>query len=108
MPRRGVNFDLAAEAVAMGDTFRSDTRAAQHFGITVRTIQRYRQMAASDRNLSEKIAIKKSELRATVQDWAPAAAETLRFAVERLHDMLERAGDDKMRDVVGAIKILGD
>jgi hypothetical protein len=83
-------------------------RAAKQLGISTRTIERYRVLLPSDQVLSASYAEKLGELRAAVADWASEASETLRTSCIKLRELVAEAQLADMRNVVGAIKILGE
>lgn len=108
MPRPKFDAELASRALALADFWRSDVRAAQELGISARSVQRYRAQSATDPVLAGLVAIKKSELDAESRNWAPVAMASLRSMVEKLDYLVQQADKTQIRDVAGAIKIVGD
>ena len=92
----------------MADQF-GDRRAASHFGLTIRSVQRYRARArGGDDQLSQAVADKRAELNAAAGDWAVAAVAFMTAAIAKLSKLVEKAEVGQMRDVVGAIKVVGE
>jgi hypothetical protein len=98
-----------AQVVAMADDV-GDKLAASHFGVTERTVQRYRSIAKSGQNvaLSEALENKKAELNAVRGDWTVEAVATMTTLVRKVGELAEKATLSNLRDLVGAIKILGE
>jgi hypothetical protein len=107
MPRQ-FDYERAAEAVALSDFYRSNDRAANECGIAIRTLERYRAQTRTDRTLADRVAAKKAELDKSSKDWAPVAMATLRSMVEKLDSLVQQADKTQIREVAGAIKIVGD
>lgn len=85
-----------------------DKAACGHFGINLRTLQRWRKRANGDAELSQVVTTKKAELDAAKDEWAQEAVAFLRKAIAKLGELVEDAKPNQMRDVVGAIKIVGE
>ena len=79
--------------------------AAERAGITDRTLRRYRTRAESDEALSELI---QQKLKRAEADWKPIATRFLRRSIAKLERLVEDATVEQIRQVAGAIKIVGD
>jgi hypothetical protein len=82
-----------------------DATACQRHGISVRTLERYRVRLKGDPQLSEAVAQKKEELE---RDWRQARRRALRSGITKLEQLIQVAEVKQLRDVAGAVKILGD
>jgi hypothetical protein len=82
-----------------------DATACQRHGISVRTLERYRVRLKGDPQLSEAVAQKKEELE---RDWRQARRRALRSGITKLEQLIQAAEVKQLRDVAGAVKILGD
>lgn len=82
-----------------------DPRAAKHWGITDRTIRNYRARMETDEALSSRFLQKKREVEA---DWVDTSKRFLARSIAKLEDLVQSAGPDQIREVAGAIKIVGE
>jgi hypothetical protein len=100
--------DKVAAAIAEADFF-GDRRACQRFGISSRTIQRWRHRAKQDPVLAADVASKKKML---LEKWQADASQPLSVALEELArrmPLAETAVDAKVIfAIAGTVKILGE
>jgi hypothetical protein len=92
--------EILVDAACLGDTL-----AAQKWKITTRTVERYRVRAAADPQLSGPVAEK---IRVETPDWATVRLRFLIKATAKLEMLVEKAQVENMRDVTGAVKIIGE
>lgn len=94
-----------ASAVLIHAIVHGDAKAAAHWGISLRTIQRYRVRLAGDELLSQAVAQKSRAMRASIDDKLELAIVS---AVESLADLIKKAepGEGTIHEVAGALKIL--
>lgn len=85
-----------------------DKEAARHYGVHERTIQRWREKAPHDTELSTLVETKRAELDAEIGSWELEVVRTLSVGAVKLRELILGAGQNQMRDVVGAMKILGE
>ena len=91
---------VLADAVTLGDEV-----AAKRHGISPRSVQRYRALAKSDDRLTGAVAAKK---KAVDDDWRDSAVQFMRTSIAKLEELVAAAGPDQIREVAGAIKIVGE
>jgi hypothetical protein len=75
------------------------------YGVSEKTAQRWKKRAASDPVLSARVATNKAEVALGVRD------HRIRFlcsAIDKLGQLVQSAGVENMRDVSGAIHIVGN
>jgi len=99
------NYDLAA-TVLVEAAYSGDNVAAQKYGKSVRTIQRWRRRMAEDRHLSSFVAQKKAQAE---REWAKELAPAIRAAIEfvqRAAQHMEPADPEALHAMAGALKIL--
>lgn len=82
-----------------------DRKAAEHWKVSERTIRNYRERLAGDPELAGAFQQKRAELE---RDWRQARRRALRSGITRLEQLIQEAGVKQLRDVAGAVKILGD
>lgn len=104
MARPIFNRELAARVLALAEQV-GDIEAAKHFGVSTKSVTRYRARVVQDAELSRLVAERKHELEANSKGWAEDASSFMSEAIRRLRQLLPTAG---MREVVGAIKIIGE
>jgi len=104
---RPIKREIAARVVALATEI-GDVEAAKHFGISARTVARYRAKLAEDTELSALVAEKTKEFAAVSEGWAEQACRFMSSAIDKLNTLVQQAGPEQMRDVVGAIKIVGE
>jgi len=92
--------EILVDSIALGDA-----AARAKWKISPRSLERYHARVRTDRKLAEAVDRKKLHQEA---DWAEVRLAFLRKAIGKLHVMLDGADIDHMRDVAGAIKIVGD
>jgi len=88
------------DAAAVGDS-----AACKRHGISERTLQRYRERVGADPELTAVVAEKKN---AEEAGWSASRRRFLRSAIAKLEAMIAEAGPDQIREVAGAIKIVGE
>lgn len=94
---------ILAEAAVLGD---HDT--VRRHGISLRTLQRYRQRLAKDPKLAESVARKKAVLeREWATELAPAIRQTILF-LRRAAQEADPRDPHAIHAVAGALKILAD
>lgn len=91
---------ILVDAAAIGDA-----KACESWKISLRTLQNYRARLAGDPELSQAFAQKRTQLD---NDWRIARRRFLNAAIAKVQVLVDQAGPDQIRDVVGAIKIIGD
>jgi len=99
------NYERAGAALAEA-AFYGDTQAAEHFGISIRSIQRYRKRLKEDDKLASVVVEKKRILE---EAWADELPGAIGSAVEFLHRAGKEADPtdpDAIHSVAGALKIL--
>lgn len=92
--------EVLVDAIMLGDA-----SAADRHGCSKRTVERYRQRMATDPALSALVEEKK---KAQVGEWAAARTRFLRSAIAKLETLVAGATGEQIREVAGAIKIVGD
>lgn len=84
---------------------RGDEAAAKLHDVSIRTVVRYRKQLETDQDLARHVAKRMGVLD---EDWGEAAREFLREAIAKLKEMVKTAPADQIRDVTGAVKIVGE
>lgn len=107
MARPHFDRELAAKVLALAAKA-GDAEAAKHFRISVRSVKRYRAKMLLDTELAQAVTAKVSEFEAHSKGWAEEAAAFMSQAIRKLGQLVREAKPDQMRDVVGAIKIVGE
>ena len=107
MARPRLDRERAAQVLALAHQS-SDQEAAKHFGITVRSVQRYRELAQTDGDLAAAFAEKNAKLEAAAGDWAEAAVDFMLTGIQKLKELVGKAEVANLRDVTGAVKIVGE
>ena len=95
----------SAAAILLDALLRGDAKAAAHWGVTVRTIQRYRRRMGGDELLSQAVAQKGQRVRAEIGERLELAVAS---TIEALAELVRQAepGDGVIHEVAGALKIL--
>ena len=105
MPR--LRFDLAARIIAEAE-FSPDKIVCERYGVSQRTLQRYRVQMAEDPKLADCVASQKEALEA---EWVSDAIRTMRCQFRFLRKAA-RTADAKdpaaIHAIAGAMKLLGD
>ena len=105
MPR--LRYELAARIIAEAE-FSPDKLVCDRYGITPRTLQRYRVQMAEDPKLSDCVASQKEALES---EWVSDAIRTMRCQFRFLRKAAQQA-DAKdpaaIHAIAGAMKLLGD
>jgi predicted HAD superfamily phosphohydrolase len=101
---RRLDSERAAKVIAAADQFGIE-KAARLFGISPRTVERYRARLEFDPELSGLVDNKRQELLAKTKHWAEEADEFMSEALQVMRQKLPKA---ELRDVVGAYKIVGE
>lgn len=96
--------ERAAEAIVTALSV-GDRTAADRLNISDRTLRRHRARMATDPALA---ALVREKVKAEAGQWRAARLGFLRVALAKLKGLVEEAKVDQMRDVVGAIKIVGE
>lgn len=91
---------ILVDALAVGDE-----QAAARWGVCTKTLQRYRARLANDPELARAVKATSQKLDA---EWRTARRTFLRAGIRKLQELVDLAGVDKIREVAGAIKIVGD
>jgi len=85
-----------------------DSEASRKFGVSIRTLQRYRRRLHTDRELSQIVALKKT---AFEQMWLEDATQAIREAIRFLQRAAVEADPtdpNAIHAVAGALKILAE
>jgi hypothetical protein len=82
-----------------------DAQACARHKIALRTLQSYRKRLAHDPELAEACAQKRAELE---KGWREVRLRALRSGITKLEQLIQEAEVKQLRDVAGAVKILGD
>lgn len=99
---------LTPEQVAqlVADSLTVGTAAAAHaWKVSPRTVERYRAKVEAGGPLTASVAKK---LEATNSEWRDVAVSFLRRGIAKLGTLIDQAGTDQIRDVAGAVKIVGE
>jgi len=96
-----------AAMILVQAAYSSDTSAAKHWGISVRTIQNYRARLNSDSDFARLFALKKAEFE---QAWLTDMPLALRKAVHFLGKAFEQPDytPEMIHAVAGALKIMAE
>lgn len=87
----------------------SDKLASEYWNVGERTIQRYRQMVATDPALANLYEEKRKTASAVHEEaWKSTRLRFLRKSVAKLEQLVDQADVKQIRVVAGAIKIVGD
>jgi hypothetical protein len=106
MPRKSPHADrdqmtrVITDAAILGNE-----HAAKKHGIAERSVQRYKNRCAQDPELAAMVAAKKKKID---DDWRDEAVSFLRTAVAKLEKLVATATGEQIREVAGAIKIVGE
>lgn len=102
------SIDRMALAIAQSD-FVGDKRVCEDFGISTRTLQRWRHRSKQDSALAASVADKKTLL---LEAWRHEAIVPLKTAFEELTRRMPLAKDEGdarvIHAIAGAVKIIGD
>lgn len=99
-------LDPARIATMLADAdLTSDEVAAKRHGVSVRTLWRHRARLRQDPALAARVSEKRLALEA---DWAEERRTFLKAGLAKLNELVALAGVDQIRDVAGALKIVGD
>lgn len=79
--------------------------AASRWNVSERTVWRHVARAKTDTSLA---SIVSKNLEATETEWRDVAVEFLRKGIAKLGALIDQAGKDQIRDVAGAVKIVGE
>lgn len=107
MARPHFDRELAAKVLALAAKA-GDAEAAKHFRISLRSVKRYRAKMLADGELAQAVTVKVTEFEAHSKGWAEEAAAFMSQAIRKLGQLVGEAKPEQMRDVVGAIKIVGE
>jgi hypothetical protein len=91
---------ILADAFVLGDQATAD-----RWGLTVRTLQRYRAAAEDDEQLG---ALVSERARAGASDWRRQRLTFLTRAIRRVSELAEQAGVEQLPAIVQAIKVVGE
>jgi hypothetical protein len=101
------NYDRAA-AVLVEAAYFGDKAAADRYGITVRSVERYRERLDDDIELSAFVTIKKQEFEDRWAEELPAAIRaSIRFLAKAANEA-DHKDAQTIYSVAGALKILAD
>lgn len=104
---RAFNYERAAQVLAEADLL-GDQEVSRRYGISVRSIKRYRARAHNDPKLALYVSEKKTVL---AQEWAAELGPAIREAIAFLHRAAQKADPENpqaIHAVAGALKILAD
>lgn len=91
---------LVADALSVGKR-----QAATNWKVSVRTVERHLAASLADPATAQLVAKK---LEATDAEWRDVAVKFLRRGIAKLGTLIDQAGTDQIRDVAGAVKIVGE
>ncbi len=91
---------ILAEAACIGDK-----KAAERNGVSDRSIRNYRLRMETDAELSALFQTKKKLIET---EWRQEAITFLRTSIAKLGDMVQAADNTQIREVAGAIKLVGE
>ena len=91
---------ILAEAAVVGDGV-----AADRYGVSARTVWRYRARAQTDPKLA---ALVSKRLASLGEDWARESSAFLLGAIAKLSTLIDQATVEQIHEVAGAIKIVGE
>lgn len=91
---------LVADALSVGKR-----QAATNWKVSVRTVERHLAASLADPATAQLVAKK---LEATDGEWRDVAVEFLRKGIAKLGALIDQAGTGQIRDVAGAVKIVGE
>lgn len=91
---------VLVDAAQMGDR-----QAAERWKVSEKTVRNYRQRLSGDPSLAEAFRVKNAEVS---EDWRRERLDFLRFGIGKLKQLVEQATPAQIRDVAGAVKIVGD
>jgi hypothetical protein len=77
----------------------------KRYGVSLKTLQRARAQCATDVALSDLVRKKKSD---RARGWRDNRLRFLRNAIDKLDSLVSAATGEQIREVAGAIKIVGD
>jgi hypothetical protein len=99
-----LDHDLMARIITDAEILGNE-RAAKKHGCSVRTVERYRGAYRAEPSVAEKVAAKRKSID---DDWRNEAVAFLKAATEKLGTLVAQAGPEQIREVAGAIKIVGE
>ena len=103
---RGKNFNAERAASILAEaSLWTDTYAAKRWGVTARSISNWRKLTETDSDFSELFDRKKA---AIDKAWGNEARAALRRMLRKLDDLVQEAGPEQIREVAGAVKIVGE
>lgn len=97
-------YEQASSIVVEAELFGNESAAKRH-GISRDTVERYRKRIAHDEQLRTLADEKRKLAKAAV---AEEFVRFLRRAVNKLDELIEQAKPDQIREVAGAIKVVGE
>lgn len=100
-------FSYEKTASVLAETeYSDDTSVSKRWGISERTIKRWRAKALLDEKLSLLVNQKKALL---AQSWQEDASKCMKIALTKLTELIKHDGDPKqIHAIAGAIKIVGE
>jgi hypothetical protein len=93
------------EMRAPGET---EADIAKRYGISEKTLQRTKARAHADAALAEAVRQKKAEFAQSAQGWRQVRIRFLRKSIAKLGQLVDEATVSQIREVAGAIKIVGE
>lgn len=106
--RRQLSKDEVTELLS-DDAFKAPGETTEdvckRYGVSTKSLQRWKKRVAADSALSAEVANKKA---GRAQGWKDSRIRFLRNAIDKLEQLVAKADVTQMRDVAGAIKIVGD
>ena len=82
-----------------------DQTAMDRWKVSARTLYRYRSRLHADPVLAAAVKHKRDAMDG---EWRSARRTFLRSAIAKLQALIENASEERIRDIAGAIKIVGD
>lgn len=100
------NYDLAA-AILVEAAFNGDQAASEHWGISIRSIQRYRAKLGKDKKLASSVADKKKVFEGRWADnISPAITNGISYLTKAIQEIASTP--EGIHAVAGAVKLLSE
>jgi len=94
--------------IAMRAPGETQADIAKRYGISERTVQRLKAEEQANPALADLVRQKKAEMAQSEQGWRQVRLRFLRKSIEKLGKLVDEATSAQIREVAGAIKIVGE